>query len=228
MPKLSIVIPVYNEQEYIAEILKRVGELAVPGVSKEIIVVDDGSTDTTADILKNLNPQHYRVVFHPTNQGKGAALRTGFAQATGDVIAIQDADLEYNPEDLPQLVIPVLAGAAKVVYGSRLSRPNPIGYRAYYLGSKLISMVTSLLYHTELTDVETGYKVFDASVLKPLKLEQNDFAFEVEVTAKLLRQGVKIIERPISYAPRQFYQGKKINWTDGVKALWLLVKYRFG
>ncbi len=227
MVKLSIVIPVYNEKNYIVQILKKVDNLAIAGVAKEIIIVDDGSTDGTAEILKVLGSSRYQIIFHPINQGKGAALKTGFAKASGDVIAIQDADLEYNPKDLVPLVGRVLSGQNLVVYGSRMIGRNPIGHVAYYWGSKLISVVTNLLYQTKLTDVETGYKVFAAPLLKSIKLEQDGFAFEVEVTAKILKRGIKIIELPITYAPRQFSEGKKINWADGVEALWLLIKYRF-
>ncbi len=225
--KLSIVVPVYNEKNYIINILKKVRELNIENVEKEIIVVDDKSTDGTADILKSLNNDDYKIIFSQKNEGKGSALRKGFLQATGDIIAIQDADLEYDPKDLKKLVEEILSGREKVVYGSRMTGNNPIGHISYYIGNKLISFLANFLYQNKISDVETCYKVFKAEIIKNLKLQQNDFAFEVEVTAKILKQGIKIKELPISYNPRKFSEGKKIKWIDGVKAILLLIKYRF-
>ncbi|NUM25917.1 MAG: glycosyltransferase family 2 protein [Candidatus Buchananbacteria bacterium] len=227
MPTLSIVIPVYNEKKYIAEILNKVDRLEITGLDKEVVIVDDGSTDGTIDLLKMINRPNWRVIFSEHNQGKGAALRQGFKHTTGDIVAIQDADLEYSPPDLEPLVQAIVRGQAKVAYGSRMISKNPVGHLSYYLGNKLISWLAQVLYRAQITDVETCYKVFSGPLLRQLSLRQNDFGFEVEVTAKVLRQGIKILELPISYRPRQFNEGKKISWIDGCKALWLLIVYRF-
>jgi len=230
MAKISIIIPVYNEKKYILNILQKVKDSSYLNFEKEIVVVDDGSSDGTTELLKNLSNYSqgdYKVVFHKKNLGKGAALKTGFKNSSGDIIAIQDADLEYNPEDIAQLLLPIANGSVLVVYGSRMTGNNPIGHYSYYFGNILISKITNLLYRSKLTDVETCYKVFNRQVLSDINLIQNDFAFEVEFTAKLLKNKVKIIEVPISYSPRKFNEGKKINWTDGVKAIWFLIKYRF-
>lgn len=222
--KLSIIIPAYNEERYILEILKKVKNVDF-GLEKEVIVVNDASKDKTGEILNSV--EDLKVFTHSKNKGKGAALRTGFANATGDIIAIQDADLEYNPEDLKALVHLVADGDAEVVYGSRMTGKNPIGHIAYYLGNQLISGVTRILYGVKLTDVETCYKVFTKNVLTKLNLSENDFGFEVEFTAQVLRGGFKVRELSISYAPRKFNEGKKISWVDGIKAVWLLFKYKF-
>lgn len=227
MPTLSIVVPVYNERRYIKEILKRLQALTVGQMAKEVIIVDDGSTDGTVEILKEISQPGWQIIFSSRNEGKGSALRKGFAKTTGEIVAIQDADLEYHPFDLRPLVELVAAKQTQVAYGSRMINKNPIGHISYYLGNKLISWLAQVLYQVKITDVETCYKVFDGQLLRSLRLEQDDFAFEVEVTAKILKQGIKIIELPISYQPRQFAEGKKISWLDGLKALWLLVKYRF-
>lgn len=224
--KISIIIPVFNEKEFIVEILEKVEQVNFLGLEKEIVVVDDCSTDGTRHILEGLQ-QQYKVFFHDKNQGKGAALKTGFKNSTGDIFAIQDADLEYDPNDLKKLVEAVLSGETEVVYGSRMIAKNPIGHYAFYLGNKVISFLTRLLYGVTLTDVETCYKVFKKEVLEHLSLQENDFGFEVEFTAKVLKNNIKIKELPISYNPRKFSQGKKISWRDGLKAIWLLFKFRF-
>lgn len=226
MALVSIVIPVYNERLYIDQVLKRTMTVLFPGCDKEIIVVDDCSTDGTDQVLAPWSSRCI-IIRHQRNRGKGAALRTGFEHCSGDIIAIQDADWEYQPKDLVPLVAAVNSGQTLVAYGSRLIAQNPVGHFFYYWGNKVISLLTTVLYGVWLTDVETGHKVFKRSALAGLALEQNDFGFEIEVTAKLLRRGIHIVELPTSYAPRKFSQGKKINWRDGVKAIWLLIKYRF-
>ena len=226
MFKVSIVIPVFNEKDYILKIIEKVEILKLGGFEKEIVIVDDGSVDGTREILETLN-QKYKVIFHQKNQGKGAALRTGFKNSSGEIIAIQDADLEYDPRDLATLISLVAEGQFPVIYGSRMRGNNPIGYHLYYFGNLLISKFTNFLYNTKLTDVETCYKVFKRKLLENLNLHENDFGFDVEFTAKLLKNRISIGELPISYSPRKFHEGKKINWQDGLKALWLLVKYRF-
>jgi len=223
--KISIIVPVFNEKEFILKILEKVSQVDFPGLDKEIIIVDDGSTDGTRELLKQVQDK-YKIIFHEKNLGKGAALRTGFQAATGEIIAIQDADLEYQPTELPKLTEPILTGKTQVVYGSRMIGNNPIGHRRYYLGNVVISWLASILFGKKLSDVETCYKVFNRKLLEKFDLEQNDFGFEVELTAKLLKNKISIIELPISYTPRKFMQGKKINWADGVKAIWLLFKYR--
>jgi len=224
--KLSIIIPVYNEKKYILEVLKRVEELTLDNLKKEIVIVDDGSTDGTKELLKPL-AHKYKIIFHEQNQGKGAALKTGFKNSQGDIIAIQDADLEYHPSDLAKLVQPIVTGQTLVVFGSRMLGNNPIGHWRYYFGNRAISWLTNFLYKAKLTDVETCYKVFHRQVLDNIKIEHNCFGEEVEFTTKLLKNKISILELPISYSPRKFDEGKKISWRDGVKALWLLIKYRF-
>jgi glycosyltransferase involved in cell wall biosynthesis len=201
------------------------------GLEKELIVVDDGSTDGTREVLRELDGSKYgaKIYFHENNQGKGAALRTAQGHATGDVIIIQDADMEYSPKEYPNLLEPILNGHADVVYGSRLSGGSLT--RAFnfthYLGNKFLSLMTNLLYNCTLTDMETCYKVFKADIFKRIVIKSNRFEFEPEITAKVLRQGVRIYELPISYFGRDYSEGKKITWVDGFGALWALVKYRF-
>lgn len=222
--KTSVIIPAFNEEDTIAEILSRV--LDSP-LDKEVIVVDDGSTDRTPEILKD-SPQHVTVITHDKNMGKGRAVRTGIERASGDIVIVQDADLEYNPGEYPDLIEPVEKGEADVVYGSRnLRGRNPRSSFSFYWGGVFLSKITNLLYGAGLTDEATGYKVFRAEVIKGLNLESRGFEFCPEVTGKLLRMGIRIHEVPISYRPRLKAEGKKITWKDGVKAVWTLVKWRF-
>lgn len=231
--KLSIIVPVYNEEKTVKEILNKVKKVRLPKpLVKEIIVIDDGSQDKTPDILKNISG--IEVINHETNRGKGAAVRTGIETAKGDIILIQDADLEYNPSDYPRLLKPILEGKAEVVYGSRLKNYplKIIGKRktpliAHYLGNKLLTFITNLLYGNGLTDMETCYKVFTKEVLKPIKLNANKFDFEPEITAKVFKAGYKICEVPIKVRPRGYEEGKKITWRDGIGAAWTLIKYKF-
>lgn len=228
--RLSILIPVYNEIRFLVELLGRVEAVDFCGLEKEIILVDDGSTDGTLDLLKLYESNSmYKVAYHERNMGKGAALRTGIQQATGDVIIIQDADLEYDPQDYPDLVRMIVEGKADVVYGSRLSAGKPVGAFSmlHYFGNKFLTLVTNILYNTTLTDMETCYKAFRAEVIKPVTIRSNRFDFEPEITAKVLKQNVRLLEAPISYHGRNFEEGKKITWRDGFIAVWALIKYRF-
>jgi len=230
MKSISILIPVYNEVKFLTTLLKRVEEVDFCGLQKEIVLVDDGSTDGTLDIIKTYegNP-FYKVVYHPHNMGKGAALRTAIQHARGDIICIQDADLEYDPKDYPELIQLIIDGKADVVYGSRLTAGKPV--RAFnvlhYFGNKFLTFITNILYNTTLTDMETCYKAFRADVIKPVTIRSNRFDFEPEITAKVLKQKVRLFETPISYSGRNFDEGKKITWRDGIVAVWTLLKYRF-
>lgn len=226
MQKVSIVIPIYNEKKTLEEIVARVEGAPVLGLDKEIVLIDDSSTDGTRDILKIMEARH-RVIYHQNNQGKGAALRTGFKEATGDIILIQDADFEYDPQEFPKLLRPILDGRADIVYGSRNLQHNPRFRKSYYWGSIIISKFTNLFYGCRLTDVYTCYKAFKAPILKQMKLESNGFDIEEELTAKALKNGHKIIEVPINYHPRNIQDGKKIRPKDGLIALWKIIKYRF-
>ncbi|MDI6715607.1 MAG: glycosyltransferase family 2 protein [Actinomycetota bacterium] len=222
--KLSVIIPCYNEKATILEILRKVQEVSI---DKEIIIVDDGSTDGTRELLSGLSDDNVKVILHEKNKGKGAAIRTGIGHASGDIIIIQDADLEYDPNDYPALVKPIENGDALVVYGSRLLRQNNISYLRYFLGGKLITLITNLLYGTKITDEPTCYKVFRADLLKSLDLKCTRFEFCPEVTAKIAKKHIKIHEVPISYYPRSLEEGKKIGWKDGIEAILTLLKYRF-
>lgn len=224
MSKLSVVIPAYNEKDTIVEIIRRVKAV---DVDKEIIVVDDFSTDGTREILKDLASRGEKVFFHEKNMGKGAALRTGFKHATGDYIIVQDADLEYDPDDYPRLLSPVLKGRACVVYGSRFTGEHRDMFFHHWVGNKFLTLVTNILYNTTLSDMETCYKLFRADIIKGIDIKSDRFNFEPEITAKVLKKRVRIYEVPISYAGREFSEGKKITWTDGFSAIWALIKYRF-
>jgi len=226
--KLSVIVPVYNEKDSIKEILEKV-QCVSPGegIEKEIVVVDDCSTDGTTEILKNITDKNISVLFHGKNQGKGAAIRTGIGKVGGDFIVIQDADLEYDPSDYPRLLKPILSGEADVVYGSRFSGKSESMSRLHYFGNKLLTVLTNVLYGTALTDMETCYKMVKAPIMKSLKLRANRFDFEPEITSKLLKKKVRIKEIPIAYKGREWSEGKKITWRDGIAALWSLVKYRF-
>jgi glycosyltransferase involved in cell wall biosynthesis len=229
-PLLSILMPVYNEAATIHEIIARVEAVNLGDVRKELIIVDDGSKDGTREVLKKLSEESkYKIYFHGHNMGKGAALRTALHYAEGDIILIQDADLEYDPAEYVELIKPILEGRADVVYGSRLSGGKVS--RAFnfwhYLGNKMLTFVTNILYNAILTDMETCYKVFRADVIKNFQIKSNKFDFEPEITAKILKRKYKLYEMPISYYGRDFDEGKKITWRDGFAAIWALVKYRF-
>lgn len=222
--KLSIIIPAYNEIRTVEELLRRVAEVPV---DKEVIVVDDGSKDGTRDLLEELRDQGLIdvLVFHDVNQGKGAALRTGIARATGDVIAIQDADLEYDPHELTQLLQPILSGRADAVYGSRfLGGPHRVLFFWHMMGNRFLTLLSNMFTDLNLTDMETCYKMIHADLLKGLPLSANRFGFEPEVTARLAQAQAKIYELPISYHGRSYAEGKKINWKDGVAALWYILR----
>jgi glycosyltransferase involved in cell wall biosynthesis len=226
--KLSVVVPVFNERNTLVELLRRVRSVDLPDdIEREIVVVDDGSSDGTRDVLNQLSDSTVRVVLHDANRGKGAALRTGFAHATGDYVLVQDADLEYDPHDWPRLLDPVLRGKARVVYGSRFTGERRNMLLLHWIGNRFLSLVTNVLYNTTLSDMETCYKLLDRRLLDELTLRSKRFEIEPELTAKLLKLGVRIYEVPISYAGREFDEGKKITWRDGFSALWTLVKYRF-
>jgi len=224
-PLLSVIMPVYNERETLSEILARVRAVDLP---KEIVVVDDGSTDGTREILREEEQKgDLKVLYHRVNMGKGAAVRTGLEHATGDFIIIQDADLEYDPRDYPKLLKPLLEGEAEVVYGSRFMDFGKSMFFLQALGNRIVTMFTNLLYGTALSDMETCYKVFKAEVIKSIPLCSRRFELEPEITAKLLKRGYHIQEVPISYQGREYHQGKKLTWRDGIKALWTLIKFRF-
>lgn len=224
--KLSVIMPVYNEEQTIIEIVQRV--LSVP-LDKELVIVDDCSRDRTPDLLKSFSGRpEIRVLRHEKNQGKGAAIRTGIQAATGDMIVIQDADLEYDPAEYPQLIKPILEGRADVVYGSRFLGLHRVFLYHHYLGNKLLTFLTNLLYNTMLTDMETCYKVFRAEVLKGITIRSNHFNFEPEITAKVFKQlRLRVYELPISYYGRSYSEGKKIGLRDVLPAIWAIVKYRF-
>ena len=226
MKKITILIPVFNELNTLCKILEKVESIDFYGLEKEIILIDDYSTDGTRELYKDLN---YKVLYHDKNMGKGAALRTGFKEATGDIVTIQDADLEYNPNDLLPLVKAVLDNEADVVYGSRfLNIDKSKNFMlTHYLGNKMLTVITNILYGAKLTDMETCYKVFKAEYVKNLDIKSNRFDFEPEITAKILKRGAKLKEIPITYEARSFDEGKKISWKDGFAAIFALVKFRF-
>lgn len=235
MSSLSIVIPIYNEKSTLAEILRRVLAVSLPGMSRELVLVDDESTDGTRDLLADLpaltgelaDDVRVRVFLQPYNQGKGAALRRGFAEATGDIVLIQDADLEYDPADYPKLLAPLLDGRTEVVYGSRFAGGDAhrVLYFWHSLGNRFLTLCSNALTNLNLTDMECCYKVFRREVLQQLVLEENRFGIEPELTAKIARLGCRVYEVGISYAGRTYAEGKKIGWRDGLWALWCLVKY---
>ena len=226
MKKVSIIIPVFNEENTINEILKQVQSAVVPGWSKEIIVVDDGSVDRTKIILKQWEKK-VSVIYKDKNEGTGSALTIGFQKATGDVILIQDADLEYNPEDYPVLLEPFNNQHVGVVYGSRFLGPHLSTMFLYAQGNKFVTLMTNVLFNSNITDMETGYKVFRRRALDGISIQAKRFDVEPEFTAKVLKKGCQIYEVPISYYGRKFSEGKKLTWRDGVIALWTLIKYRF-
>ena len=225
--KVSVIIPCYNEVTTLEKVLDRVRAVQI---ADEIVIVDDGSTDGTREILAEIEAQELsdvRVVYHHHNQGKGAALVTGFREATGDVYLIQDADLEYDPRDYPQLIQPIQEGIATVVYGSRfLGGPRKAMNFWNMVANKILTLVTNILYNAILSDMETCYKVFRSEVVSDMNIRAKGFEFEPEFTAKVLKQGIRIYEVPISYNGREWDEGKKIKWTDAPIALWTLLKYR--
>jgi glycosyltransferase involved in cell wall biosynthesis len=223
---LSVVVPVFNERNTVAEILRRIRAVELP-VQLEVIVVDDGSTDGTDKVLSALEDSTMRVVTHDTNRGKGAAVRTGIEAARGDLVLIQDADLEYDPDDWPRLLDPVLKGKARVVYGSRFTGEGRAMRPTQWLGNRVLTLAANLLFRSTLSDMETCYKLFDSAVLKGITIESDGFDFEPEITAKVLRRGYRIYEVPVSYTGRDGSEGKKFDWRDGVRALTTLVRYRF-
>jgi glycosyltransferase involved in cell wall biosynthesis len=225
--KISVIIPVYNEEATISEIIARVGAI---DLEKEIIIVDDGSTDGTPQQLKEIAGKfdNVKVLAHGKNLGKGAALRTGFAAATGDIMIIQDADLEYDPREYEALLIPVLDGRADVVYGSRfLSGPHRVLFFWHYLGNKFLTLLCDAFSNLNLTDMETCYKVFKKEVLDEIQLKSNRFGFEPEFTMKIAKKGFRVYEVPISYSGRTYEEGKKISWQDGLAAIVTILWYRF-
>jgi len=237
MTKLTIVMPVYNEAGTLAEILRRVLAVPLPGLTRELIVVDDDSTDGTRELLQDLpaligttEDVEVKVLLQDRNRGKGAALRKGFAEATGEIVLVQDADLEYDPSEYPQLLSPILDGRADVVFGSRFvgGAPHRVLYFWHSLGNKCLTLLSNMLSNVNLTDMECCYKVFRAEILHKLVLREDRFGIEPEITAKVARTGCRIYEVGVSYSGRTYAEGKKISWRDGVAAIWCLLRYNLG
>ena len=224
-PLISVVMPVFNEEETIEEIVSRV--LASP-LKIELIAVDDGSTDGSIGILKRLSEQHgFMLMLQGENQGKGAAVSRGFKETTGDIVIIQDADLEYSPEEYPDLIDLIVQGKADAVYGSRFLGRHRAFLYLHYLGNRFLTFITNILYNTILTDMETCFKAIRGEIVRGLTLREKRFGIEPEITAKLFKQGCRVYEVPITYQGRGYEEGKKISWRDGVRAVWVLFKYRF-
>jgi glycosyltransferase involved in cell wall biosynthesis len=223
--QLSVIIPCYNEAATILDLIERVAGSPVP--IKEIIIVDDGSKDGTVEVLRTLNHDLVRVIFHGFNQGKGAALRTGFAAARGEICIVQDADLEYDPQEFPIVIQPILDGKADVVFGSRFQggRPHRVVYYWHSVGNKFLTMISNMLTNINLTDMETCYKAFRREVIQSIQIRENRFGFEPEITAKVARKRLRIYEVGISYYGRTYAEGKKIGWKDGVRAIYCILKY---
>jgi glycosyltransferase involved in cell wall biosynthesis len=228
MLKLSIVVPVYNEAETILEIIDKIQRVKLDGLGKEIIIVDDFSSDGTREKIKKFEKvKDIKVLYHDKNMGKGAALRSGFQMVDGDYVIIQDADLEYNPEDYARLLNPLLEDKADVVYGSRFggNEPHRVLFFYHYVGNRLLTLFSNILTNINLMDMETGYKAFKATILKKMIFEENKFGFEPEFTAKVAKLKLRIYEVGISYYGRTYKEGKKINWKDGIRAIWCILKY---
>jgi glycosyltransferase involved in cell wall biosynthesis len=224
-PLLSVVMPVYNERATVETMVARV--LAVPRIRIELVVIDDGSNDGTSDLLRQLQGRYSFKLLQKTNGGKGSALRLGFKEVTGDLVVIQDADTEYSPEELPELIELICQGRADVVYGSRFLGRHRVFLFTHYLGNMFLTFLTNVLYNTMLTDMETCYKAMRIEVLRSFALDSNGFGIEPEMTAKIFKRGYRVYEVPITYDGRGYEEGKKITWRDGVVALWVLLKYRF-
>lgn len=222
--KTSIIIPAYNEEATIKRILDNIRSV---GLDKEIIVVDDGSTDNTSQILKQINDPQLKVFYHQKNLGKGAAVRTALKHVSGDIIIIQDADLEYDPEEYPLMLRLIKDGSADAVYGSRFIGDHRVFLFWHYLGNKFLTLLTNLLYNTILTDMETGFKAFRRQSIADIKIKCNRFDFEPEITAKILKKRLRLYEIPITYRGRGYSEGKKIHWYDGLWALWALIRFKF-
>jgi glycosyltransferase involved in cell wall biosynthesis len=223
---LSVIVPVFNERSTVAEVIRRIRAVDMP-FDIEVIVVDDGSSDGSDKVLAAVRDSTVRILTHEENRGKGAAIRTGMEAVRGDLVVVQDADLEYDPADWAKLVDPILRGKSMVVYGSRFTGERKNMLPSHWIGNRFLSLVTNLLYSTTLSDMETCYKMFDRRVLEGITIESDKFEFEPEITAKVLRRGYRIYEVPISYAGREPDEGKKITWWDGFGAVKTLIKYRF-
>ena len=224
---LSVIIPIYNEKNTVENIIRQVQAVDI-GMEKEIILVDDGSTDGTREILEKITDKNVKIHLHEKNQGKGAALRTGFSKATGDFVIIQDADLEYDPREYPQLLRPLLDGRADAVYGSRfLGGPHRVLFFWHYIGNKMLTTFSNMLSNLNLTDMETCYKVLRREILDKISLKSNRFGIEPEITLKLARLNCRIYEVPISYSGRDYSEGKKIGWKDGVAAVYHIIRFKF-
>ena len=223
---LTVIMPVFNERTTVAEVIRRMRAVELP-MTLQVIVVDDCSGDGSDKVLRAIEDSTVRVIRHERNQGKGAAIRTGLAQVRGDLVLVQDADLEYDPNDWPRLLDPILSGKARVVYGSRFTGERKNMLPLHWFGNRILSLVTNLLYSSTLSDMETCYKLFDSQVLEGITVTSNRFEFEPEITAKVLKRGHRIYEVPISYAGREYHEGKKITWRDGFGALFTLIKFRF-
>jgi glycosyltransferase involved in cell wall biosynthesis len=231
---LSIVVPVFNEEQFIGELVRRVDQVNLShlGIVKEIIVIDDCSTDSTPQVLKQLSVKtEIRIYRHESNQGKGAALRTGFSEVRGDIIIVQDADLEYSPSEYPKLLEPIINGSADVVFGSRFTggAPHRVLYFWHYIGNRFLTLISNMLTDLNLTDMEVCYKIFRRKILQQIEIEENRFGFEPEITAKVARlcrrNKCRLYEVGISYSGRTYSEGKKIGWKDGIRALWCILKY---